>query len=336
MTDSSKNLWGRRVVDAGKWLVAIAVLGYLIYSDRESLAALQSDLIDWPLVFGSVCLLALAVGLAFYRWYLLLVGQDLGVSLRECFRLSLIGYFFNLLLPSAVGGDAVKVVMVARGQERKAAAVWSVLMDRLVGMIGLFVFVGGVSLVVWNQLEGISELQILAVWSVGAMTLGLVGLGIGLSPWLYDMRLFVLLERTPKLGKILSEIRDSMLAYRRRVGLLMVTILLSVLSQFLTVLVLRLLSLAVVGSAAEPTLHFLVVPASLMVGTLPLTPGGVGVTELAMERFFSLTGAVGVQVLPMMLAYRACQLIIALVGVVLFMIDRRPLTSQMSRSQTAE
>lgn len=62
-------------------------------------------------------------------------GQDLG--LRKAWRYMLIGMFFNQTLPSAIGGDAVRLWLMGRDGGNWRAASYAVFVDRAVGMIAL-------------------------------------------------------------------------------------------------------------------------------------------------------------------------------------------------------
>ena len=76
------------------------------------------------------------------RWWVFL--DHVGISLRalEILRFSLIGTFFNSLLPTGFGGDAYKAIgLIPVGSLSSTVA--SVLLDRIAGLIGI-ALVGGV------------------------------------------------------------------------------------------------------------------------------------------------------------------------------------------------
>ena len=84
----------------------------------------------------------LSLGCAFLlqteRWRLLLGVQGIHLGWWRTFRVYLIGAFFNLFLLGATGGDIVKIYYAMRETaSKKTAALLSVLVDRMVGMIGL-------------------------------------------------------------------------------------------------------------------------------------------------------------------------------------------------------
>ncbi len=71
---------------------------------------------------------------------------------------------------------------------------------------------------------------------------------------------------------------------------------------------------ALVGAQPALSVHFMIAPLGLLVGAIPLTPGGLGLAEGAMQALFDYAGAGGATVLLMMLAFRAMQVIVSLVG----------------------
>lgn len=77
--------------------------------------------------------------ITFYRWTLFIKGMDLQAPKREIFRYFCIGVFGNLFLPSAIGGDAIKIVGLCRIVQHKAKVVGSILLDRLSGYAGLVI-----------------------------------------------------------------------------------------------------------------------------------------------------------------------------------------------------
>ena len=84
----------------------------------------------------------LSIGCAFLlqteRWRLLLSVQGIDLGWWRTFRVYLIGAFFNLFLLGATGGDIVKIYYAMREtSSKKTAALLSVLVDRMVGMLAL-------------------------------------------------------------------------------------------------------------------------------------------------------------------------------------------------------
>ena len=78
--------------------------------------------------------------LTFARWHQLVRAQGLTFSLRDAVRLGFIGNVFNLVIPGAVGGDVIKAAFLCRMQpDKKPQAVASMVLDRILGLLGLFI-----------------------------------------------------------------------------------------------------------------------------------------------------------------------------------------------------
>lgn len=73
-----------------------------------------------------------------FRWHLLLKVQGIHLSFGRVLQLFMIGVFFNVFLPGAVGGDVVKIYYLLKETKgQQAAAFLTVLMDRLLGLVAL-------------------------------------------------------------------------------------------------------------------------------------------------------------------------------------------------------
>jgi hypothetical protein len=97
--------------------------------DLGSVGAVLAQANPYWLVAG-VAINLLAIVCAAWRWQTLLGGLGLRIRLPRLLRVVLSGAFFNMFLPSSVGGDVVKMVLIAPDMEQREDAVSSVLMDR--------------------------------------------------------------------------------------------------------------------------------------------------------------------------------------------------------------
>jgi uncharacterized protein (TIRG00374 family) len=86
------------------------------------------------LVYGSV------IPLCIYRWQMLLKVQGIELSFWDLTRLTMIGVFWNVVVPGAVGGDLLKMAYLTKqAPDKKTEGVLSIMVDRIVGLLGLFV-----------------------------------------------------------------------------------------------------------------------------------------------------------------------------------------------------
>ncbi len=116
--------------------------------------------------------LAFAVYLAgistsFVRWYFLVRVIDSRFKMGQAFLLGFIGRVFNLVIPGGVGGDFVKAAYLVRMEINRTQAVASeMVIDRVIGLLGLFVLAGLAGLVAWSRVPKESHWLIGADWLI--------------------------------------------------------------------------------------------------------------------------------------------------------------------------
>jgi uncharacterized membrane protein YbhN (UPF0104 family) len=81
------------------------------------------------------------------RWRALIVSLGQAISILRAMELFLVGTFFNQLLPTGIGGDVVRALVLARDGLGRARAFSSVLVDRALGILPLLA-VGLVALMI--------------------------------------------------------------------------------------------------------------------------------------------------------------------------------------------
>lgn len=130
--------------------VTLAILVWLFHDPKkraDMFASLRSAQPIW--ILGGFAAYGLVEILAAARWQILLRVQDVRVSSVRLCSLLMIGIFFNQFMPGGTGGDVVKIFYLLKETPgKKTQAVLAVLMDRLVGLVGL-IFVAG-TLVLWR------------------------------------------------------------------------------------------------------------------------------------------------------------------------------------------
>lgn len=114
------------------------------------------------------------------RWKILLAVQDINMTWLRTWQLFMIGMFFNLFMLGSTGGDVVKMFLTMReARNNKAAALLSVFMDRVIGMLALiFLSVGFLYFRydLLNHAEGSATLLNLLLWLLAAALLIIVGM----------------------------------------------------------------------------------------------------------------------------------------------------------------
>jgi glycosyltransferase 2 family protein len=168
-----------------KILISLALL-YLALR-KVNLTELASRInnlasLGWIVVAIAVTFLQIFVGVLRWREISAECGAPLG--LRQAMRFNLIGTFFNQTLPSSIGGDAVRLWLVARGGAGWRAATYSIFVDRAIGLIALAIII--VASLPWsyNLIGDPHGRSALLFVDFAALAAGMGFLVFGAWPWL--------------------------------------------------------------------------------------------------------------------------------------------------------
>jgi glycosyltransferase 2 family protein len=279
-----------KATSVAKIALGLCLLGYVLRNDKIDFQVLRSMLLH-PANFGIALLfLLICTFLSSLRWYVLVRAQGLSLSVKNMVELTMIGNFFNTFMPGAVGGDLIKAWYVAgREPTRKTKAIFTVLLDRMIGLCTFFVFAAVTLLMHFEWLQSRTELRMIAysIWAVVAvLTLGGLIFFSSVSPRMLKAILDSL-RKNPKVAKLL----DAALLYRSHLTAIAIALVLSALSISLQVLLFKIQG-DLIGIPLTLSQYFFIIPVALTVSAVPLLPGGIGVGQMA---FFTLFKWVGVQ-----------------------------------------
>lgn len=272
----------RRLVS---FLVKVAISAFLLYLslhrvNLDSVGARLGGLDPGWIVF-TLIVLCISTLLSSLRWREIVAICGAKLPLATALRFGFIGQFFSQVLPSTVGGDVARVWLLARNGAGWSTAIYSVLIDRVVGVSALAIVV--VACLPWTL--GLVHDPIaratLALIGFGALAAALVFLVLGL-------RQLRLLERwwlTRHLAKA------SRLAWRlcRSAGAGTRVATFSFAIHLATVLVAWGSARAAHASVDFAQILLLVLPV-ILIATIPISIAGWGVRESAMILAFSYAG----------------------------------------------
>jgi glycosyltransferase 2 family protein len=152
-----------------KIVISATLVAWLVYStDRDALADALLE-VDLSTALLAVIVLFALIAIQAWRWTLVARALDISFPLVPAWLISQIGAFFNQVLPSSIGGDAMRVWRLQRSGVRTSLALASVFLDRVVALVGtiLIVVVGLPWLLDWMDTDALRA-GILAVVLVAA------------------------------------------------------------------------------------------------------------------------------------------------------------------------
>ena len=281
---------------------------------RAALAGLQWGWI--PLIYA---LLFLNTALNSWKWGLLLKADGIAIPLRSLMCSHLIGTFFNLFLPSSIGGDAYRVVDVGRRAGAGAKSFASVFAERLMGFLALALWGLLFSAIGWSRLpdKRILFLPVIVFALMGAMVFAVVQRTALVAVWR-----FFRMDRVHKLDAFLHRFLDSLAGYHADRKLIAWVFGLSLVFQMTAITTIFCISRALHWDA--PFVYFCIfVPLITLGEALPISIFGIGVRDGLYVFFFAQAGVAREQALSLALVYVIISIIYSLVGGVLFLL-RRP------------
>lgn len=207
----------------------------------------------------------------FVRWFFLVRVIEPKFKFSATVLLGLIGMVFNLVIPGAVGGDLIKAAYLTRMRIRKTQAIASMVIDRIVGLLGLFILASIAGAFAWGWATTDVRNLIMAAWAATAT--GILVLFVIFSQVL--TRMFPQLTRGhSRLSLVVSELREMSATYRGRLDVVVGAAAISVCTHGLNVL-----AFFLVGRMLFPSMpttlaeHFLMVPLTLFSMAVPIPFG---------------------------------------------------------------
>jgi uncharacterized protein (TIRG00374 family) len=323
-----------------KWPVALGILAWLYYANRVNILKIAATPKAWSFAVVALVLIAGSTLITFVRWFLLVRAQEFPFRLRDAVRYGFIGLISNYVGPGTVGGDLFKAVLLARDQSsRRAVAAATVLLDRILGLLALFM-VGAAATLLPSDIPRSPELEVVtALLWIGTLA-GLAGLAVLLVPattrWGW-------VNRLPNLrfvGKILGELLHGVKLYQTKPKVVLMAMGLSLIGHAGLITGFYFCALWM-RQPWIPDLvsHFYFMPNAELFGVLIPTPGGVGALEEAISWFYvqlrpaliPLKEAAGAGAMAA-IAFRVVTVAVAAVGGGYYITSRREISAAMDEA----
>lgn len=301
-----------------KGLLALVLLFWL-YQKGVLDFKILSKLFNPLLLSAALLNLVVTYYFSSWRWQILLAVQNIRIPRWECYKLNLIGLFFNYVMPGGVGGDVVKAFYIVKDHpHNRMGAGISVLLDRVMGLYAMILL--AITSLVFHYSEVMSNPQLNAILQ-GLVLLFMVftlGLLLAFSNKFREWGWKKYLENS-KIGQKLISAYEAIHSYSQYRKILVQTVVLSLITQILVIFLIAWLGLQLGFTDTSLGVYFSVVPLGFMVTAIPISPAGVGVGQMAFFFLFNLFMGHESQVGPTVItAYQVLNFILGLVGVWFF------------------
>jgi glycosyltransferase 2 family protein len=268
-------------------LTGLAVAYLLWKIDVGETVDVLREASPWWFLLAVAIMTATVVPMA-ERWRRLLASQGMRERVPWLTRAYLVAYAAGQILPTSIGGDAVRIVETSRRHPARLGAISAiVLLERalggaatvLLGAVGFLLAIGRYDVGAYLWLEGLFVL--------GTILLAFLFFARSARPLL---RATAPLLRRLRLEKPVRAVYDGVHAFRDRTGLLVSLFLFTIAIQAVRVLAIWATARAV-GIELSPRLYYVMGPIFFLVLLVPFTLNGFAVREAF---FVSFLGGVGV------------------------------------------
>jgi glycosyltransferase 2 family protein len=208
--------------------------------------------------------------LSAFRWCILLEHAH---PIRKLYSLTLIGAFFNNLLPGAVGGDAMKVYYLYRETKEVGKSLASVFMDRYIGYVGLLSIGLVAGLIAFRDLSKVGMQWAAPLLFAAFLSGSLLAFGMRIG------------RRFSSFTSFYDYFHNTL----RNRPVLMRSYTLSLAIQALTVLAVFLIARSI-GQRPPFMALFVFVPLIITIMAVPISIAGLGIRESAFVLLFGLIG----------------------------------------------
>ncbi len=248
------------------------------------------------------------------KWQLLLKAKGEIQSFLHIWKLYYIGTFFNMFLPTNVGGDVVKAHKLSQVSKKSVEAYSSVFMERFTGLIAV------IALATISATFYLDDIPT----TVAIMIYGVFLPAILISFFLISSKRFIILFQG-FLNRILStfnpfslreksiKMLKSINHYTKKKKSIIYALIISLIFHTLLIFINYLLSLSL-GLDISLYFFFIFIPISHILLFLPVSIRGLGVREVIYVYFFTQVGATGAQAVSLSLLVQLIGVISSLIG----------------------
>ncbi|OGT58631.1 MAG: hypothetical protein A3F43_01485 [Gammaproteobacteria bacterium RIFCSPHIGHO2_12_FULL_42_10] len=310
-----------------KLAFAVGLIWVLVHSATLNMRLLV-DLFKQPFAFGVVLLLLLTMVITgAWRWYVLNCAQNITFCFSRTVFVTYLCTALNYVTPGAVGGDFVRAFYVLKhASNKKSAVLLTAFLDRLIGLWTVFFLMSAACLVRFSIVAHQSQLKYLFVTSSIA-SLGLLVVFFSML-WVFSY-----VATSVAWVKRLSQFvwLRPLFSFARQINLFKLDkkiiaqcVLLSVTSQILVTTTIMLIS-SMMGFPLATFFDFMIAACvTQIVNLIPLTPGGIGIGEMAFSHVLSwLNPSLQAPYATVFFAYRLLGVLTYLPGAIYYSVTHR-------------
>ena len=297
-----------------KAAVSVGLLYFALTRIDLGAAVDRIDRLNIAWILFGFCTIALQVLCGSIRWTVIADQCGTKLILTESLRLNLVGSFFNQVLPSTVGGDAMRMWLFAREGAGWPKATRSVFIDRFIALLALAVLV--TICLPWSfQLIGDPTGRlVLLLFGCGCTASGVAFIVLGNQSWSWISRFWV----TRQLTELAIGTRRSFSSADRFIKTMGSSFVSQILGASLGWSVAK-----AIGIPFELPHALVLMPPVALITIIPISIAGWGVRESAFMLGFGYAGLSPSDGFLVSILIGANYFVLGLIGGIAWLLDRR-------------
>ena len=221
-----------------------------------------------------------------WRWQILLASKGIHEPIGWLTKLYFVGSAAGQVLPTSLGGDAVRIVEHARRRpSARGEVAGAVLMERILGAAGTLVLVAVGLAIAAGRYRDIALFVWIEVISIVFVSLGLLLVFSRRSRLLLESRIFPLGRRL-RIERALNSVYSALHGYRDQLGAVGAVLAITIAVQFVRIMGIWMCGEAV-GVDLSPLVYIVLGPLLFLVVLIPFTINGLGAREAFFVAFLS-------------------------------------------------
>jgi uncharacterized protein (TIRG00374 family) len=295
--------------------VVVSIVLFAVIITRANMTELFDAVLS---VNGTLFLISLAITglrtlLSAYRWKMLLLSRNIDYPFWKLTHYYMVGSFYNLVFPSVLGGDVIRMLMLSKEIGSKSKSLSSIFVERFFGFFSLSVIalisLASGSYLIENRNVTVS-IVLIFLFFIAAFFLVFHKPSVG--------RFLALLDKV-RLAKVKTRFEnfyDAFYSYKDSKRSLVYCFFISMLHQIVGIVVVYMLGLSI-GMRLDIIYYFIFIPLIWIIIMIPVSISGFGIREGAFVYFFSLVGVSNESGLLLSVLFFSHSVIAGLVGGVL-------------------
>ncbi|MEE2840046.1 MAG: lysylphosphatidylglycerol synthase transmembrane domain-containing protein [Acidobacteriota bacterium] len=270
-----------------KILITLALLGFLAYQmDLNVLVKILLSANPVFILLGAFIQFT-SMFLGVVRWQTILRNFGINSRLVPLIKITFIGYFFNLFLPSGIGGDFFRSYYLAKQEDRgMSTTVTTTILERSAGLCALLIIGTSFAALQDIRVEGVRLFYVFLIM----ITLYLLGILVLFHSWMHRrISSFLIKRNLEHLEARMELVYQGLNELRRNKGSILKALVLSLGIQFLSVFIVWVAAQAIQIEASFGVFLIFVPLINLSI-MVPLTINGIGLRESLFYLLFSQIG----------------------------------------------